>query len=247
MRKKHFWLLSPGDTGGSTPPPAGTGSGETPPVPASTGETPATATGETPGTTTTLSTGDAQKEVERLQAALKRANSEARTYREKATELDTLKKQIEEEKLSEKEKLEKRLAEAQKEREQAVLRGQEGIVNAEIRAELAAQGLKNPKLARLVDRERIEFDDNGNPINIAELIADVLKDMPELKPQAGSSQQRAAPTSGGATNPSRSQSGAPPVLTDEVIAKMTPQEYEARRAEIIAYRYAHPFRYGQRH
>ncbi len=150
-------------------------------------------------------------EYERMIAELRKENASARV---KAKELDDLRKQIEEEKLSEKERLERRLAEAQKEREQALVRAQEGIVNAEIKAELAAQGLRNPKLARLIDRERIEFDDNGNPTNIADLIADVLKEMPELK---GQSQQSRPASSGGATNPARSQTSAPQEITRDYV------------------------------
>lgn len=64
---------------------------ETPNGAAPTGETPTLATGETPGTTTEPSPAEIRKENERLSAALKRANAEAKEHRLKAEELDKIK------------------------------------------------------------------------------------------------------------------------------------------------------------
>src|SRR5579875_1864245 len=78
--------------------------------------------GQAPATTTpSQADGSPPKsksadEYERIIAELRRENA---AHRVKARELDELRKQIEDEKLSEKERLEKRLAEAQREREQA--------------------------------------------------------------------------------------------------------------------------------
>src|ERR1700730_8286393 len=116
MNRKFIRLFDP-DKGGST-----SGNGETPNTDTSQGETPTTtATGETPGATATLqSIEDAQKEIERLTAALKRANAEAKEHRVKASELDKLKAEAEAATLTETQKLQKQLAELQKAHESAI-------------------------------------------------------------------------------------------------------------------------------
>src|SRR5579885_2563924 len=68
-------------------------------------------------TTTPTTIEDALKELEAARAALKRANGEAATHRHKAKELDDLKAKLEQDKLTETEKLQKQLAELQKQHE----------------------------------------------------------------------------------------------------------------------------------
>lgn len=173
---------------------------------------------------------DLRKEVESLKAALKKANAESRDHRIKAKELDDLKAQIEAEKLSEKEKLEKQLATLQTQHNEAIRTAQERTINYEVRLQAAQLGIADPNDAvKLLDWSEIEYDDNGLPTNVQDLLSALLKAKPYLKAQ----QSKPTPTSGGATNPSRSQSTAPQALSWEFISKLTPQQYDARRPEIV--------------
>jgi len=144
--------------------------------------------------------GDGQETISLAEA--KKLRSEAANLRErlkaadaKAKELDDLKAQLEAANLSDKEKLEKRLAKLQAEHEQAQRQLQERTIHYEVRLQAAAAGV-NPKhldkVARLIDWAALEYDDEGQPTNVQALIAALLEDMPELKmPQAAS-----APTGG---------------------------------------------------
>lgn len=242
MYRKFYRLFDP-DKGGST----GGSTGETPTDSTPQGETPNTSgTGETPATTQLHSIEDAQKEIERLTASLKRANAEAKSHREKATELDTLKQQIENEKLSEKERLEKRLAALQKTHDEHVLATQERLVNAELRAVAAALGIKYPdKAIRLIERADLEYAEDGTPSNTRAVLETLIREMPELAGKSGTP----APNVG-ATAPARSTSSALPALSWEVITELqkNPEEYNRRNAtgEISRWLQAHPFRYGQK-
>ncbi len=160
-------------------------SGETPGGAAHPGETPATTppTGETPGSST-QTPADFQKEIERLSTSLKRANAEAKAEREAAAELKKFKEQIEQADLSEKEKLEKKLAKLQSDHEQATRQLQERTIQSEVRLHGRTAG-GNPthrdKVTRLIDWAALEYDDEGQPTNVKALIDALLEDMPELK------------------------------------------------------------------
>ena len=201
-------------------------------------------TGETPGTKQPqLSIEDALKEIESLKTALKKTNSESAGHRLKAKELDELKAQIEAEKLSETEKLQKKISDLQSQHDTLTRQQQERIVSYEVRLQAASMGVVDPDAAaRLLDWSEIDYDDNGSPTNVEDLLKKLLKSKPYL---AG--KQSASSTSGGATNPPRSQSTAPQALSHEVIAKMTREEYLARRAEIDKWRENNSTNFRARH
>ncbi len=208
------------------------------------GETPnSSVTDETSGTTT--KPADTLKELESLRKALKKANDEAASHRHKAKELDELKAQIEAEKLSETERLQKQLAELQRTHDDHLRTTQERTVTYEVQLQAARMGIVDPgAAAKLLDWSELEFDDNGAPSNVNALLGQLL----EAKPYLAGKAVQIAPSSGGATNPPRSTSQAPAPLSWEVIGKMKPQEYDARRAEIRQWIAEHPYRYGaQRH
>lgn len=186
--------------------PSAPGSGETPTGTDPTVETTTTSgNGETPGTTTEPSPADIRKENERLANALKRANAEAKEHREARQELQKFKEQIENEKLSEKERLEKLLAKEQKERADFILRTQDRLVSSELRAQAARLGFADPSDAvAMLKRAELEFDDDGIPTNAESLLKEMLKAKPYL---AGKSAPTAQ-TAGGATSPARSQTTA---------------------------------------
>src|SRR6266516_5561441 len=176
---------------------------------ASKGEMPTTpVTGEMPETSSTPPSLDAvQKELADLKAALKKANDEAKTHRLKANELDKLKGEIEASKLTETERLQKQLAELQSQHEEYTQAQTERAIKHEVALEAAKLGVDPnylDKVARFLEWEEIEVDENGNPTNIHEMVEQLVKDMPGLRGKGAS-----VPTSGGATNPPRSQSTAP--------------------------------------
>lgn len=207
------------------------------------GETPPKPNGETPGSTTDPTPSDeSAKEVQRLQAALRRANAEAKEHREKSLELDRLKAEAEAAKLSESEKLQQQLTILQAEKEQAVTQAKELRVGSAVQIQAMQAGI-DPTLARkLITNDEIEYDEGGNPSNIADLLKALVKAYPTLVGK------QAAPTSGGATNPPRSASTAPQELSWEVITQLqkNPEEYNRRNAngEISRWLHQHPYRYG---
>lgn len=140
------------------------------------------ATSETPDAPIDTSS-DLSKELERLKTSLKRANAEAKQFREKATELDALKKRTEDEKLSETERLQKELSELKAQREEEQRSQLERTIQQEAIAQAAELGV-NPKhlkkVARFLDWEDIDVDERGNPINIRDMIEALVKEMPEL-------------------------------------------------------------------
>lgn len=210
--------------------------GETPDETTPPGETPPKVPGETPGTST-------QSDIDTLKAALKKANAEAAASRHKVKELDDLKTQIETEKLSDKEKLEKRYLDLQAEHTRVLAEKQAISTTAEIRLQASQLGFNPAAASRLIDEKEIERDGQGNPTNIDALLKQLAKEYPGLvgKP---------APTSGGATNPARSQSAAMGEVTEEYISKLTPDIYAAlpdeQKRRISRYREEHTYQFGRR-
>lgn len=201
---------------------------ETPVSAVAQGETPTPpATDETSGT----NHEDTTKELESLKKALAKANAEAASHRHKAKELDELKARIEAEKLSETERLQKQVADLQRTHDDFQRATQERTITYEVKLRAAQAGIVDPDAAaKLLDWSEIEFDDNGSPSNVNELLGQLLKAKPYL---AGKAVVASPP--GGATNPSRSQSQAPAALSWDTISKMTPEQYNARHAEIQAW------------
>lgn len=213
---------------------------------APTGETPTPETGETPGTApaspTTPEAADAsadahEQEIAQLKEALKKANKEAAAHRVKAKELDDLKAQAEAEKLTEKERLEKKIADLQKAHDEATRLAQEFRVSAEVRMQALQLNFTDPADAqRFLDYAEIEYGDDGAPQNIGDLLKGVLK----AKPYLATAPAKHAPNPGGATNPPRSQSSTPAALSWAAISKLTESEYAARHDEIAAWIASNP-------
>lgn len=182
------------------------------------------------------SADELQAQIKRLEAAIKKANAEAKAHRLERDELKKFKDQTEAATLSETEKrererqaLEKQLAEVQSERDKALATAKELRINQDIFAKAAKVGI-NPSLAtKVLDHSEIDYDDNGNPTNVEDLLKSLLKEFPNLAAQ----QNRTPASSGGATNPGRTQTtNAGQTLSWDLIGKMSPDEYSARRTEI---------------
>jgi hypothetical protein len=219
-------------------------------------ETVTTQNDATSGSTTTEpSIDDLKAQVQRMEAALSKANKDGKGHRlqadelgKKLQELETFKAKIDAEKLSDEEKrqlerqnLEKQLAEIQKEKETALRQTQELRVTNEVFKHGQRLNIVDLDAAtKLLDSSQIEYDESGNPTNIDALLKDLVKQRSWL-----TGKQQSQPMSGGPTNPSRSQSSAPPDLSWDVIGKMSREEYAARSAEIQKWILEHPPQYGR--
>jgi cellobiose-specific phosphotransferase system component IIA len=172
-------------------------------------------------------------------AALNAARKEAAENRRKAKELDDLKREIENAKLSETERLQKERDEAKAEIATITLHAQERVVRSEVRAVARDLGLKPELALRLIDSAAISFDDDGDPTNISELLTQAMTDYglapsapvtstaPSAQPPAQPSAPRAAQAphapQTGATNPPRSGqvNGAAGVFSRDEIPNLT--------------------------
>jgi hypothetical protein len=194
------------------------------------------------GATPEPQAGDGQSETTISLEEAKKLRSEAANLRKRLKGFEEAETKAKEAQLSEQQKLEKKLADLQAQHDAVARQSQERIVNYEVRLQAAQMGIVDPDAAaRLLDWSGIEYDDDGSPQNVSELLKGLLKAKPYL---AG----KQAPTSGGATNPSRSQSSGAQSLSWEVIGQMKPEEYAARSSEIKQWIAAHPYKYGsQRH
>lgn len=163
---------------------------------------------------------------------VKKLRDEAAAARVKLKELEEEIKKRDNEKLSEAEKLQKAAKEAEAKAEDAERRYREAMLqNAVLLACLKPEiAIVDPDAAyRLLDRSGLEFDKDGNPLNLD----DVLKKLKEKRPWlAGGQQGGSAPSSGGTANPNRSNSKG--TLTIEDIGKMSAEEINRRWDEVQA-------------
>lgn len=145
------------------------------------------------------------------------------------TELKTFKERIETEKLSDDEKreaartkLEQQLSEHQNSNSNLLRELQEQRVTNEVYRQASRLNIIDlDAAARLIDSSKIDYDDSGNPTNIDDLLKDMIKQRSWLVGKAPTQ------TSGGATNPSRSQTGTPVELTEEYVKSLmnNPEEF----------------------
>jgi len=143
--------------------------------------------------------------------ALKRANAQAAKYRvdsKELAELRAFKQQQDDAKLSTDEKRDRALAEAQQRAADAEIRAQGIAIRAEIKSVATVMGIKPELATKLLDHNAIEFNEDGDPTNVAELLAKVVAELlPDLaqqqqQQQTPTPQQPLAPAMS-ATNPSR--------------------------------------------
>ncbi len=204
------------------------------------GATPADANASTsaPGGQTTTSEPLAGDEQISLEEA-KKLRSEAASLRKRMKAFEDEKAAAEAAKLTEQEKLQKALSDTQaqlSEKERVI---QERVIRYEVQLQAAAMGvdpLYLDKIPRLINPSELKFDDDGAPTNVKELLDKLVKEMPALVLQ----QQATRPsTAGGATNPGRTAANTTG-LSWEVITKMTGEQYDARRQEIMQWMQKNP-------
>jgi hypothetical protein len=164
-------------------------------------------------------------EWRKVQSELAEARRDAAAYRKARQE-------AEEAKLSDLEKAAKR-AEAAEASVQA-LRQRIGATELKIAAQAA--GIIDTDIAAALLSSKVEYGADGEPTNIAELVAGLKKDKPNLFPAMNGRNgpaQPQNPSSGGAANPGRAAGNGG--LTLEMIQQMPMRERIARMDEIKAW------------
>jgi hypothetical protein len=202
-----------------------------------TSETDTSETGETPETTKTpASVDDALKEINDLKSALKKARSDSTKHWSRAKELEEFKSKFDADKLTETERWQKQATDLQSKYDSDTSALTERIVGYEVKLQASKLGIIDPDAAsQLLNWDALEYDDDGMPTNVEDLLKDLLKRKSYLGPKGASS-------AGGATNPSRAASNASGELSWDVITKMTQEQYNARRAEIQQWMMRNPMR-----
>ncbi len=173
--------------------------------------------GGTPPSTVPATGGKTPDDYERMIAELRK---EAAASRVKANELDKLKADLEASKLSETEKLQKRIADLQKERDTAISDATALKITNAVSSQAARLGFADPDDAvRFLDAARIA-DDLSN-------IETLLKELLKAKPYLAGKQQA---SSGGATNPGRNATSGAGQITAEFVRTMTNEQYNGLSA-----------------
>lgn len=138
---------------------------------------------------------------------VRKLRAEAAEYRKRLRELEQTVKQHEEAKLSESERLQKRLAELEREQAAYQRERQERTLKYETMLAASRLGIVDPDAAyKLLDLAGIEFDEDGTPRNIEAALKELLKAKPYLAAQP-------AAISGSPTNPARTGAGANDAFT----------------------------------
>lgn len=112
---------------------------------------------------------------------IKRLRAEAADYRKKLRALEQEVKRRDDEKLSETERLQARLAELEQERTTYQTERQERILRYETMLAASKLGIIDPEAAyKLLDVSQIEFDDDGAPKNLERCLHALLEAKPYL-------------------------------------------------------------------
>lgn len=190
---------------------------------------------------TSLSAAD----YERIVAELRKENANHRTKLNKF-ELDE--KARTEAQMTEQQKKDKQLADLQAQHEEHIRATLERTINYEVKLQAAALGV-NPKrldyVARLIEWEDIDTDDQGNPTNIKELLSKLVQDVPELLGKPA----QTAPTAGGATAPERSRTSGNGEITAEYVADVMSGKINwrdlppERRTAVLNWQAKNPYRF----
>jgi len=192
-----------GDGNGQVPPASSPDSnGQVPPVSQASSADDGNANGNAPDSS--------PKTAEQWEEIARKARNEAAKNRidsKELAELRAFKQQQDDAKLSADEKRDKELASAQERAAAAEERAQRVAVRAEAKVVATSLGIKPELALKLLDYAAIEFNEDGDPTNVAELLAKVVA---ELLPDLAQQQQQQTPTpqqplapAMSATNPSR--------------------------------------------
>lgn len=167
--------------------------------------------------------------LEQALSELEKVRREAAGNRVKLNEFESAQRAAEEAKLSEAEKLQKRLADQERTIAERDLALQEVRIARAVASAANKLGCVDSDVAeRLLDASAIEYDADGKPQNIEALLEKLMKDKPYLKSQPN---QRVQPNAGAPMNPSRNAAGGEITSFDQ-IKNMSQAEIVARHKEI---------------
>ena len=134
-----------------------------------------TTTGATTEMVATLDANELAAELQRARDALRAANNEAAQRRKKLDEYEKAEQTRKDAELSEMDKLNKRLAEAETARQQALTTANDRLIKAAFVAEAAKHGVEYPEDAFLLaDKTNVAVDDSGNVIGVAETVKSLV-------------------------------------------------------------------------
>jgi hypothetical protein len=151
-------------------------------------------------TSTDAQAAKSQQDYERMIADLRKENAAHRT---KLKTFEDAQAKADADKLTETERLQKQASDLQSKYDSDTTALTERIMRYEVERLAGKLGIIDPDAAaQLIDWDALEFNENGMPTNAETLLKDLLKAKPYL---AG---RQAGSMSGGATNPSRTQTGS---------------------------------------
>ena len=134
-----------------------------------------TTTGTTTEMVATLDANELAAELQRARDALRAANNEAAQRRKKLDEYEKAEQTRKDAELSEMDKLNKRLAEAETARQQALTTANDRLIKAAFVAEAAKHGVEYPEDAFLLaDKSNVAVDDSGNVSGVAETVKSLV-------------------------------------------------------------------------
>lgn len=138
----------------------------------------------TEGATPEVAQSEAQaaEEQERFDAEyVRKLRAEAAEYRKRLRELEGKVKADEEAKLTEQERLQKRLAELERKETEYQMALQARTLEYEVKLRAAQLGIVDPDAAyRLLDLKQIEFDEDGRPANLDKVLKALITAKPYL-------------------------------------------------------------------
>lgn len=112
---------------------------------------------------------------------VRKLRAEAAEYRKRLRELESKVKADEEAKMTEQEKLQKRLAELERKESEYQRALQERVLEYEVKLHATRLGIVDPNDAyRLLDLAQVEFDDEGKPVNVDKVLKELIAQKPWL-------------------------------------------------------------------
>lgn len=166
----------------------------------------------------------AAEEQERFDAEyVRKLRAEAAEYRKRLRELESKVKADEEAKLTEQERLQKRLAELERKEIEYQSLIQARTLEYEVKLHAAQLGIVDTDAAyRLLDLKQIEFDEDGKPVNIEKALKDLITKKPWLIGSGGAIS---------ATNPAQGRVSGQQVFTRSQLRD--PKFFAANRDAIM--------------
>ncbi len=154
---------------------------------------------------------------------VRKLRAEAAEYRKKLRDLEGKVKADEEAKLTEQERLQKRLAELERKEAEYQMSIQARTLEYEVKLHASRLGVVDPDAAyRLLDLKQVEFDEDGKPVNLEK----ALKELVTKKPYLVSTGSVPSPT-----NPAQGRVSGQQVFTRSQLRD--PKFYAANRDAIM--------------